>query len=253
MEGQAVTVVDAVRAHQQAVESNVLGEELKNPRLDIQNGLDGLRPVVSYFRDGRQYDAVVYHQLDLAYERSTLRTPGIGHAPIQMGNSENQQREPGQLKESRYGGAVPRPAAFAGKPGLLVISTRASATHQPRVALCAFSGGSVQISSKTSLHVEAFQYLVIERAAPEVPWSWSEQIFSVANCIPVARLAALRSVRSMEQVEAVPTFLASSRCSLFFTCSTGSGADCLNWWLVNEALYNTISVKTRYLEFKYLE
>jgi hypothetical protein len=133
------------------------------------------------------------------------------------------------------------------------MSNIASATHQSCVALCTFSSWSVEISSKTSLLVEAFQYLVRERAAPEVSWSWGEQIFSIANCISVARLAALCSIRRMEQVKAVSTFLASSRCSLFFTCSTGSGENCLNWWLLNEALWNTISVKTRYLEFKYLE
>lgn len=215
--------------------------------------MDELRPIVSDFRDGREYDAVVYHQLDLTDERLTLSAPGIGHAPSQIGNSKNQQRKPSQLTESRYDGAVPSSAAFAGKPGLLVMSNSAGATHQPCVALCAFSSGSVQISSKTSLLVEAFQYLVRERAAPEVSWPRCEQIFSVANCISVARLAALRSVWRMEQVEAVSALLASSRCSLFFTGSTGSGEDCLNRWLVNEALWNAISVKTGYLEFKYLE
>jgi hypothetical protein len=253
MEGLAVMVVDTVWTHQQAVESNVLGQELKHRSLAIQNGLDERRPIVSYFRDGREYDAVVYHQLDLAYERLALSAPGIGHAPVQIGYSKNQQRKPSQLKQSRYDGAVPRSTAVAGKPGLLVMPTSASATHQACVALCTFSSGSVQISSKTSLLVEAFQYLVIERAAPEVSWSRGKQIFSVANCISVTRLAALRSIWRMEQVEAVSTFLASSRCSLFFTSSTGSGEDCLNRWLLNEALWNAISVKTRYLEFKYLE
>ena len=112
-----------------------MGEKLDDVRLDIQRRLNDLGPAISYFGDGRQNHAVVYHELNLTDERHALAAPCISDRHIQVCDAEYQHSKPEQPKERRCYRAVPRSTASTREPSLLVVTSLASATHETCVAI----------------------------------------------------------------------------------------------------------------------